>query len=70
MDCQRVKTGQPVNSRQGRVNVGQTCYFTLYLAGGSSIGTLNGLKMKESSNDSSSPTKQFLEISKNTNLME
>jgi len=70
MGYQRVKTGQPVNSRQGRVNVGQTCYFTLYLAGGSSIGTLNDLKKKELSGGSSSPTRQFLEISKNTNLME
>ena len=26
MDCQRVKTGQPVNSGQRRVNVGQTVY--------------------------------------------
>jgi len=26
MDYQRVKTGQPVNSWQGRVNVGQTVY--------------------------------------------
>jgi len=44
MDCQRVKTGQPVNFGQGRVNVGQTSYFTQYLAGGSSTGTLNDLE--------------------------
>jgi len=44
MDCQRVKIGQPVYSGQGLVNIGQFDYFTLYLAGGSSAGTLNGLK--------------------------
>jgi len=27
-----------------RVNVGQTGYFTLFLVGGSSVGTLNGLE--------------------------
>jgi len=28
MDCQKVKTGQSVNSGQGRVNVGQIGYLT------------------------------------------
>ena len=37
------------------INIGQINYFTLYLAGGSFTGTLNGLKRKESSGDSSSP---------------
>jgi len=50
------------------VNSGPTGYFTLYLAGGSSIGTLNCLKRKESSGGSSSPTKQFLEIPRNNKL--
>jgi len=57
MDCQRVKTGQLVNFWQGRVNIGQTGYFTLYLVGGSSTGTLNGLKRKESSCNNSSPAR-------------
>jgi len=43
MGCQRVKTGQPINSGQGFGQQWSIAYFTLYLAGGSSIGTLKGL---------------------------
>jgi len=43
-DRQRVKTGQLVNFAQGLVNIDQIAYFTLYMAGGSSTGTLNGLE--------------------------
>jgi len=50
--------------QQGRVNVGQTCYFTLYLVGGSSTGTLNGQKRKESSGSNSLSAKQFWKFPK------
>jgi len=51
--------GQLVNSKQGLVNHGQFAYFTSYLAGGSSVRTLNGQKRKESSYGSSSPARQL-----------
>jgi len=44
MDNPKSQTGQPVNFGQRLVNIGQIDYFTLYLAGGSSVGTLNGLE--------------------------
>jgi len=44
MDCQIVKTSQPVNFEQERVNVGQIAYFSLYLVGGFPAGTLKGLE--------------------------
>jgi len=42
----KVKTGQPVNSGQGSVTVGQQAIFILFSAGGSFIGTLIDLAMK------------------------
>jgi len=41
LGSQRVITGQPVNSGQGLVKVGQIDYLALYLAGGSSTRILN-----------------------------
>jgi len=46
MGCQKVKTGQPVNSGQGLITIGQTDYVSLFLAGGSYVGTLIGLARK------------------------
>ena len=57
-----------VNSGKDLVNSGPTSYFTLFLAGDSSIETLNYLQEEESFGGSSSPTKQFLEISQNNKL--
>jgi len=57
-----------VNSGKDLVNSGPTGYFTLFLAGGSSIGTLNYLQEEESFGGSSSLTRQFLEISQNNKL--
>jgi len=43
-------------------------YFTLFLAGGFSAETLNGLERKGLSSGNSSPTRLFLEISRNNKL--
>jgi len=46
MGYQKVKNGQPVNSGQGLVTIGQIDYVSLFLASGSSVGTLIGLTRK------------------------
>jgi len=46
LDNQRVNIGQPVNSGEGRSTLVKHVIFTLFLAGGSSAETLNGLARK------------------------
>jgi len=46
LDNQRVNTGQPVNFGQGQSMLVKQAIFTLFLASGSSTGTLNGLARK------------------------
>jgi len=67
MDSPKSQTGQPVIFGQGRSTLVKHTILTLFFAGASSAGTLNGLE-KRIVCGSSSPTRLFLEISKNNKL--